>query len=148
MLELRDVHVSYGNIRALRGVSLRVGKGELVTLIGSNGAGKTTCLLTISGVLRPRQGTITYEGEEISRLAPFEIVRRGISQSPEGRHVFARLTVAENLMLGAGRHGTGSSSSATVTGCTRFSRFSWSACRRRPELSAAASSKCLPWVVP
>jgi branched-chain amino acid transport system ATP-binding protein len=103
MLELQGVSVSYGSIRALRGVNLRVGKGELVTLIGSNGAGKTTCLLAISGVLRPQQGAITYEGEDITRLAPFEIVRRGISQSPEGRHIFARLTVAENLMLGAGR---------------------------------------------
>jgi branched-chain amino acid transport system ATP-binding protein len=101
MLELRDVQVSYGNIRALRGVTLRVADGELVTLIGSNGAGKTTCLLAISGILRPRQGTITYNGEDITRLSPLDIVRRGISHAPEGRHIFARLSVAENLLLGA-----------------------------------------------
>ena len=101
MLELRDVQVSYGNIRALRGVSLHVAEGEMVTLIGSNGAGKTTCLLAISGIMHPRQGTITYDGEDITRLSPLVIVRQGISQSPEGRHIFARLSVAENLMLGA-----------------------------------------------
>jgi branched-chain amino acid transport system ATP-binding protein len=102
MLELHDVSVSYGSIKALRGVSLTVREGELVTLIGSNGAGKSTCLLAISGVLHPQAGRIVYQGQDITRLSPYEIVRRGISQSPEGRHVFARLTVAENLMLGAG----------------------------------------------
>ncbi len=103
MLELENVSVSYGSIRALRGVSLTVREGELVTLIGSNGAGKSTCLLAISGVLHPQQGRIMYQGRDITRLSPFEVVRRGISQSPEGRHVFARLSVAENLMLGAGQ---------------------------------------------
>jgi branched-chain amino acid transport system ATP-binding protein len=98
---LEDVHVSYGNIRALRGVSIHVEEGELVALIGSNGAGKSTCLLTVSGILHPREGTITYRGDNISRLSPYDIVRRGISQCPEGRHVFARLTVGENLAMGA-----------------------------------------------
>jgi branched-chain amino acid transport system ATP-binding protein len=102
VLELHNISVSYGSIRALRGVSLHVREGELVTLIGSNGAGKSTCLLAISGVLHPQQGKILYRGEDITRLSPFDVVRRGISQSPEGRHIFARLTVAENLMLGAG----------------------------------------------
>jgi len=102
VLELQSVSVSYGSIRALREVSLSVREGELVTLIGSNGAGKSTCLLAISGVLHPQRGRILYQGEDITRASPFEIVRRGISQSPEGRHVFARLTVAENLTLGAG----------------------------------------------
>ena len=102
MLTLGNISVSYGSIRALRGVNLRVEQGEIVALLGSNGAGKTTCLLAISGVLHPHQGTITYEGQDITRLSPFEIVNRGISQSPEGRHIFSRLSVGENLMLGAG----------------------------------------------
>ena len=102
MLTLGNISVSYGSIRALRGVNLRVEQGEIVALLGSNGAGKTTCLLAISGVLHPHQGTITYEGRDITRLSPFEIVSRGISQSPEGRHIFSRLSVGENLMLGAG----------------------------------------------
>jgi branched-chain amino acid transport system ATP-binding protein len=101
MLELENVSVSYGSIRALRGVTLEVREGELVTLIGSNGAGKSTCLLAISGVLHPQQVRILYQGKDITRLSPFEVVRRGISQSPEGRHIFARLSVSENLMLGA-----------------------------------------------
>ncbi len=103
MLRLDGVTVYYGSIRALSEVSLRVEEGELVTLIGSNGAGKTTCLLAISGVLHPQRGSISYRGEDITRMSPFEIVRRGISQSPEGRHIFSRLTVGENLMLGAGQ---------------------------------------------
>jgi len=103
VLELEDVSVSYGSIRALRGISLSVREGELVTLIGSNGAGKSTCLLAISGVLHPQQGRIIHKGQDITRLSPFEVVRRGISQAPEGRHIFARLSVEENLMLGAGQ---------------------------------------------
>lgn len=101
MLNIENIHVAYGNILALQGVSLHVGEGELVTLIGSNGAGKTTCLQTISGLNHPKSGTIIYQGENITHMSPYEIVRRGISQAPEGRHVFAHLTVAENLMLGA-----------------------------------------------
>ncbi|HEY0442837.1 MAG TPA: ABC transporter ATP-binding protein [Candidatus Limnocylindrales bacterium] len=101
MLELRDVHVRYGNIRALQGVSFRVEQGELVALIGSNGAGKTTTLRTISGLLRPSQGSITFEGAEIGRAATDRIVRLGISQAPEGRRIFGSLTVRENLVLGA-----------------------------------------------
>jgi branched-chain amino acid transport system ATP-binding protein len=101
MLELRNVHVSYGSIRALNGVSLEVQAGEVVALIGSNGAGKSTTLKTISGLLRPRQGTIHWQGQEITRLAPDRIVALGISHCPEGRRIFAGLTVDENLRLGA-----------------------------------------------
>jgi branched-chain amino acid transport system ATP-binding protein len=101
MLELRNVHVSYGSIRALNGVSLEVQPGEVVALIGSNGAGKSTTLKTISGLLRPRQGTIQWLGQDITRLAPDRIVALGISHCPEGRRIFARLTVDENLRLGA-----------------------------------------------
>ncbi len=101
MLKLENISVFYGNIRALKGISLHVNEGELVTLLGSNGAGKTTCLQSISGLLHPQQGTINYREEKITRLSPYEIVKRGISQAPEGRHIFSHLSVGENLMLGA-----------------------------------------------
>ncbi|PYN30458.1 MAG: ABC transporter ATP-binding protein [Candidatus Rokuibacteriota bacterium] len=101
MLELADVHTYYGNIRALRGVSLTVAQGEIVTLIGSNGAGKTTTLKTILGTTRPRRGTVTFSGQRLDTLATDRIVRLGIAQSPEGRRIFARMTVLENLELGA-----------------------------------------------
>jgi branched-chain amino acid transport system ATP-binding protein len=101
MLELADVHVRYGSIRALAGVSLRVEAGELVALIGSNGAGKSTTLRTISGLLRANQGTITLEGTDITHAPSDRIVALGIAHSPEGRRIFGSLTVAENLRLGA-----------------------------------------------
>src|SRR5689334_1551215 len=101
MLTLDNIHVSYGSIRALNGVSLEVHDGELVALIGSNGAGKSTTLKTISGLLRPRQGRIIYNGQEINRAATDRIVALGISHCPEGRRIFNSLTVRENLMLGA-----------------------------------------------
>ncbi len=101
MLELVDVQVQYGSIRALHGVSLTVETGELVALIGSNGAGKTTTLRTISGLLRPTQGAIRYDGTDIARASPHRIVELGISHCPEGRRIFGRLTVRENLRLGA-----------------------------------------------
>jgi len=103
MLELHDIHVAYGGIRALNGVSLRVGAGELVALIGSNGAGKSTTLKAISGLLRPRHGAIVYEGQPITRAATDRIVALGISHCPEGRRIFGSLTVRENLLLGAVR---------------------------------------------
>ena len=101
MLELADVHTYYGNIRALRGVSLSVAPGEIVTLIGSNGAGKTTTLRTILGTARPRRGTVTFNGQRLDTLPTDRIVRLGIAQSPEGRRIFPRMTVLENLELGA-----------------------------------------------
>ena len=101
MLELTDVHVRYGNIRALQGVSLRVEQGELVALIGSNGAGKSTTLRTISGLLRPTQGTIAFEAAEITHAPTDRIVALGVSHCPEGRHIFGSLSVADNLRLGA-----------------------------------------------
>ncbi len=101
LLELKDVHTYYGNIHALKGISLTVEQGEVVTLIGSNGAGKTTTLRTISGLLAPRQGQIILEGKRIDRVPAHAIVGMGVSQSPEGRRVFPRMTVRENLELGA-----------------------------------------------
>ncbi|NJK67381.1 MAG: ABC transporter ATP-binding protein [Microcoleus sp. CSU_2_2] len=101
MLEIKDLHTYYGNIHALKGVSLTVKEGEVVTLIGSNGAGKTTTLRTIQGLLRPRQGTVLFEGKPLEALSTEAIVRLGISQSPEGRLIFPRMTVQENLEMGA-----------------------------------------------
>jgi len=101
LLELDDVHTYYGTIHALRGISLSVEEGEIVTLIGANGAGKSTTLRTISGLLRPRQGTITLGGKRIDQLRPHQIVELGVCQSPEGRRVFARMSVRENLEMGA-----------------------------------------------
>lgn len=101
LLAVNDIHTYYGHIYALKGISLTVEQGEVVTLIGSNGAGKTTTLKTISGLLHPRQGTVYLEEERINGLAPHVIVTRGIGQSPEGRQIFTRLTVMENLEMGA-----------------------------------------------
>jgi branched-chain amino acid transport system ATP-binding protein len=100
-LEIDDIHTFYGNIEALKGVSLKVEEGECVTLIGSNGAGKSTTLRSVSGLTAPRTGSIRFKGEEIAQLPPQEIVRLGICQSPEGRKCFSRMTVRENLELGA-----------------------------------------------
>jgi len=101
LLELRELHVHYGNIHALKGISLEVGEGEIVTLIGANGAGKSTTLNAISGLVRPSAGSIHYDGQDITRIPAHEIVARGVVQVPEGRRIFARLTVRENLLLGA-----------------------------------------------
>ncbi len=101
MLELRDLHVNYGAIAALHGISLKIDAGQIVTLIGGNGAGKTTTLRTISGIVRARSGLIQFNGEDIASLPPHQIVARGLAQSPEGRMVFANLTVLENLQMGA-----------------------------------------------
>jgi branched-chain amino acid transport system ATP-binding protein len=101
MLEVNNIHTYYGNIHALKGVSISVDRGEIVTLIGANGAGKSTTLGTISGILKPREGEVRLEGEILSELPPHDIVARGISQAPEGRKIFSRLTVLENLEMGA-----------------------------------------------
>lgn len=101
LLALNDVHTYYGKIHALKGLSITVNKGEIVTLIGSNGAGKSTTLRTISGLLTPKQGQIEFNGKRIDHTPPHEIVQMGIAQSPEGRRIFPRLTVLENLEMGA-----------------------------------------------
>jgi branched-chain amino acid transport system ATP-binding protein len=101
MLEVNDIHTYYGNIYALKGISLKVDKGEIVTLIGSNGAGKTTTLRSICGLQKPRNGSITLNNEDITPLKAHQIVAKGVAMVPEGRGIFARLTVAENLDLGA-----------------------------------------------
>jgi branched-chain amino acid transport system ATP-binding protein len=101
LLELEDIHTFYGNIEALKGVSLEVNEGEVVTLIGSNGAGKSTTLRSVSGLTPPRQGSIRFADREIGETPPQDIVRLGISQAPEGRRIFHRMSVRENLELGA-----------------------------------------------
>jgi branched-chain amino acid transport system ATP-binding protein len=101
MLEIKNLTVGYGAISALQGISLSVQSGSIVTLIGSNGAGKTTALKTISGLLKPKSGEILYDGENIAGLPPHEIVKRSLSHVPEGRMIFANLTVLENLQMGA-----------------------------------------------
>jgi branched-chain amino acid transport system ATP-binding protein len=101
VLELDDIHVYYGAIHALKGVSLRVKAGEIVTLIGANGAGKSTTLRAINGLNRPRQGTIRFQGDDITEASPHKIVKNGIAQSPEGRRLFPRMSVTENLEMGA-----------------------------------------------
>ena len=101
ILELEGVHTYYGTIEALKGISLEVREAEIVTLIGSNGAGKSTTLRSINGLNQPREGKIVFQGEDITERPPHKIVRMGISQSPEGRHVFPRMSVLENLEMGA-----------------------------------------------
>jgi len=101
LLDIADIHTYYGSIRALKGVSLNVARGEIVTLIGSNGAGKTTTLKTVIGGVRPLRGAVTFDGQRIDTLSTDRIVRLGIAQSPEGRRIFPRMSVYENLELGA-----------------------------------------------
>jgi branched-chain amino acid transport system ATP-binding protein len=101
MLEVTDLHVYYGEIHALKGISFRVAQGEIVTLLGNNGAGKTTTLRTLSGLLSPRQGDVRFEGSSLVGIAPHDVVLKGITHVPEGRRIFNRLSVVENLEMGA-----------------------------------------------
>jgi branched-chain amino acid transport system ATP-binding protein len=101
VLEIKDIHTYYGAIHALKGISLEVREGEIVTLLGANGAGKSTTLRSINGLNRPRSGSISFQGRDITSTAPHEIVKRGIAQSPEGRRLFPRMSVTENLEMGA-----------------------------------------------
>ena len=106
LLELQGIDTYYGHIQALRGISLTVDRGEIVTLLGSNGAGKTTTLRTITGVMRPRKGTVNFDGQDLTKVPANRIVSLGIAHAPEGRRIFPRMTVRENLELGAyARHG-------------------------------------------
>ncbi|HEY4347379.1 MAG TPA: ABC transporter ATP-binding protein [Gaiellaceae bacterium] len=109
MLEIREMHTFYGSIHAIKGISLEVRRGEIVTLLGANGAGKSTTLRSINGLQRPRQGSIHFDGRDITTLPPHEIVKHGIAHSPEGRRLFPRMSVTENLEMGAfqrnDRHG-------------------------------------------
>ena len=147
ILSVKDINVYYGSIHAIKGISFDVRQGEIVTLIGANGAGKSTTLNTISGLLRSRTGSITFCGEPIGKIPAYRLVSRGLAQVPEGRHVFLHMTVRENLELGAFtryRHGTAARNKDldAVTVCSR----GWaSAAARWPAPFRAASSRCSPW---
>jgi branched-chain amino acid transport system ATP-binding protein len=132
LLELDDVHTYYGTIEAIKGISLQVREGEVVTLIGANGAGKSTTLRSIQGINKPKRGRILFNGEDIVGRPPHDIVRLGISQSPEGRRLFARMSVYENLEMGAFQR-------------RDRSGVQQSGGRRRRGRSRAASSRCARW---
>ena len=145
MLTLENVSVNYGAIEALTGVSMRVEKGEVVTLIGANGAGKTTTLRTITGLLQPRAGKVIFEDEDISGKATHKLVARGISMSPEGRGVFANLSVRENLQMGAYLKKNKRRSRPTWSVRSRCFHDCGNVNRRRLEHSPAASNRCSRW---
>ena len=100
LLEVKDLHVSYGEIKAIRGINFNINQGEIVTIIGSNGAGKSTTLNSLAGLIKPASGTVLFNGEDVTKLESYELVKKGISLSPEGRQIFPRMSVIENLELG------------------------------------------------
>ena len=144
LLSVENLHVYYGAIHAVKDVSLHVQEGEIVTLIGANGAGKSTVLNTISGLLKPRSGKIQFMDHNVTGVAPNKIVQTGLVQCPEGRRVFARMTVEENLEMGATHVRTASLTKiwSMSMSCSRASK---SAVRRSAARSPAASSRCWPW---
>ncbi len=133
LLELQNIVAAYGKVEALRGVSLRVDEGQIVALLGANGAGKSTTLRTISGLMRPQSGSLTFAGESLSGLSPETIVRLGIAHVPEGRRIFPGLTVKENIMLGG--------SNGRVPQCSGLDFVRWPAAdgRHRPRPHVAAT---------
>jgi ABC-type branched-subunit amino acid transport system ATPase component len=139
LLRLTDVHTYYGHIHALQGISLDVRTGEIVTLLGANGAGKTTTLKTIHGLLRAREGRIDFDGRDISTTPAHQLVRLGIGQSPEGRRIFSRMTVLENLQMGAFSR---RDKANLGEDCSCSSRVSPSGARSRAARCPAASSRC------
>ena len=142
VLELKDVHTYYGAIHALKGVSLRVGAAEIVTLIGANGAGKSTTLRSINGLNHPKQGTISFQGEDITNASPHTIVKNGIAQSPEGRRLFPRMTVTENLEMGAFQRTDRENFKTDMERVFELFPGSSSDGRRRRARCRAASSRC------
>ena len=133
MLKIEDMHVYYGAIHAIKGVSFEVGEGEIVALIGANGAGKSTILKTVSGLMKPKGGEVDFLDKKISGVAPHKIVKMGIAHVPEGRRIFTRMTVEENLEMGA---------------FTANFPALRSAGSRLPAPSPAANSRCWPWAAP
>jgi len=142
LLELQDVHTYYGSIHALKGISLSIEGGEIVTLIGSNGAGKSTTLRTISGLLRPRRGAILLEQRRLDQLLPHEIVSLGVIHVPEGRRIFPRLTVQENLVMGAYQRRDKDGIQRDLERVFALFPASKSACIRRAARFPAASNRC------
>jgi branched-chain amino acid transport system ATP-binding protein len=147
MLEVKDLVVAYGKIKAVKGISFSVDEGEVVTLIGTNGAGKTTTLRTISGLLRPASGSIRFQGKRIDDVAAHSIVGLGLAHSPEGRRIFPRLTVEQNLLLGAFARRDGHIKK-DLRRRMSSSLFWVSAAASLPAHSPAASNRCLRWVGP
>ena len=145
LLEVEEIVTAYGSIEALKGVTLKVEEGEVVTLIGSNGAGKSTTLRSISGLTPPKTGSIRYRGDEISTMPAQEIVRLGISQSPEGRRCFQRMTVRENLELGAYLRRDANVDEGPRPRHGAVPAPARSASARRRARCRAASSRCSPW---
>ena len=147
LLRIEDLKVNYGGIEAVKGISLSVKQGEIVTLIGANGAGKSTVLNTVSGLLHPRSGSVAFEEKDLKGIAPHKIVEHGLAQVPEGRRVFLQMTVEENLEMGAFTQPNSPSPPAWRT-CTSGSPACWSAASRSPEPCPVVSSRCWPWAVP
>ena len=136
MLEVRGLEVTYGGIRAVKGIDLKVGAGEVVALIGANGAGKTTTLKALAGLLQPKAGRITYKGADVTGKPAYHLVRHGLALVPEGRGMFPRLTVAENLAMGAYiRHDAAGIAADTERVCTLFPRLA----ERREQLAGTLS---------
>ena len=148
LLKVTDLKVSYGGIEALKGISFAVKEGEIVTLIGANGAGKSTSLRAISGLVGVKGGTIEFCGEDITGMDPQKVVSRGIAMVPEGRRVFSNLTVAENLKIGAYLRKDEAAYAPTWNTSTAFSPACASAPGRWLARSPAANSRCWPWAAP
>src|SRR4051812_8101781 len=144
LLELKNVSVAYGRIEAIHDMSFSVEEGEIVSLIGANGAGKSTTMKTISGILNPSQGSILFDGQDITKMKAHIRVIRGISQAPEGRGIFPGMTVLENLDMGAFGRKDRSTWARTSTACSRCSRVSPSARPRSAARCPEASSRCSP----
>ena len=147
MLEVENIHVYYGSIHAVKGVSFQVSEGEIVTLIGANGAGKSTVLNTVSGLLHPRTGAVRFMDQDLKGAAPHKVVERGLAQVPEGRRIFLQMTVEENLEMGATPSPAPPWPRAWRT-CTSGSPGWRSGAGRWRAPSPAASSRCWPWAGP
>lgn len=145
MLKVNNIDVYYGAIHAIKDVSLEVPDGEIVTLIGSNGAGKSTTLHTISGLIKPKNGSIIFEDKDISGMPAHKIVGMGLCQVPEGRHVFANMTVMENLELGAYLRSDKAGIEEDMKKYSINSRAFWNAKTRFPARFPAANSRCWLW---
>lgn len=145
MLKVNNIDVYYGAIHAIKDISIEVPKGEIVTLVGSNGAGKSTTLRTISGLMKPKTGTILFEDKNIVGVPAHKIVGMGLCQVPEGRHVFANMTVMENLELGAYLRSDKDGIAVIWKMFSKNSRAFWSVKNRSPVPFPAASNKCWPW---
>ena len=144
MLKVEDLHVYYGSIHAIKGISFEVHEGEIVTLIGANGAGKSTTLNTVSGLLKPRSGSVMFEDKNIVGVPAHKIVSHGMALCPEGRRVFLQMTVQENLEMGGYTRSAGEISASIEEVYSRFPRLK-ERISRPPEPCPAASSRCWPW---